>query len=458
LNAASGLALLALAACWLPGSVQAHAPLARGLVLAREGGAMFVRLPGFGWVLRSGEQQPFAYACDALVGVLPGETVTPMVARADGALLVGTASGLRALDARGCPLPVIDGELGTAPISALAIAADGMISYAAAAGAGAALHRSDDGGASWVKRAALPSDQPVTGLQITGDDGEHVHVSVGSTDVSAAWLVSADGGASFARVEQARALTLLHVVGGTATESARLWAMGRAPSGQRGADIVHAEQPAGPWTAGLRVNFFGGFAREPSGVIWVGDEGGGVFRSDDGGEHFDEVAPEQAVACLTYGADALWACTPATPQKRAVARASDPATGFADVLALASVDRMVECGPRIDVNAICAAAWSEWQIDVRMTMGAAAPAAPVATTADASTTTTNDAGVLAERDVDERLRASDESGVGEGSSADGRGCNAVRRNLTVESHGAVLLWLVAALVLVTRRRSRSASA
>jgi hypothetical protein len=431
---AGGIALLA----WcLASSVQAHAPLARELVLAGEDGGLFVRMPGFGWLVRDGEQREFAYACDALWGVQPGESATPMVRRADGSMLVGTAAGLRAIDARGCPLAAVAGELGTAPISALAIDASRSVAYAVVTGAGAALHRSEDGGASWARRAELPSDEPVTALQVSADS-ERVYVSVGSSDARAALLVSSDGGSSLLSIAQTRALVLLDVAQTASGDGVQLWAMARAPSGQRGADILRAEQPEGPWAERLRVNFFGGFAREPSGVVWIGDEGGGVFRSDDGGDHFSEVAPEQAVACLAHGAAGLWACTPGTSQKRAVAVARDPAAGFADVVAFAAVDRMVECGDELDVSAICAAAWSEWQVDVRMAASASPPSAPAASDGG------SDAGLL---DGD-----AEAAGADAGASSGGASCALASPG--VARRGGSWPWsaLLAAIALLTRRR------
>jgi hypothetical protein len=422
------------------GEARAHAPLARGLALGAEGAAA-VAMPGFGWLVRGGAGQPFTYACEALLGVAQGaqanEPAQPMAYRGDGSLLIGTAAGLRALDARGCPLPAsATGELASLPIGALALVGDGAIAYAAVTGASAGLYRSADGGEHWERRASLAATDAVTALLVAGDDREHVALSVVSElDMRAALLISEDGGATFERIEPERALTLLHAAAG---EPARWWALAKPLDGKRGMEILRADQPAGPWTALLRVNFFGGFALDDSGVNWAGDEGGGVFRSDDGGDHFVEVAPDQAVACLAVGADGLWACTPGTSEKRAVAVANEQGTAFNDVVAFADVDRLVECGPDLDVSTTCAAAWTEWQVDVRMMNADVIDAGTSdAGTSDAGTMDagTSDAGMAAPPPAETRP---------------GTGCG-VSAGASTAGLGARWLLVLACLLLARRR-------
>jgi hypothetical protein len=365
---------------------RAHAPLSRGLALAKSGGAAAVRMPGFGWIVRDDEQQAFAYACDALVGVTPDESALPMVYRADGALLVGTAGGLRMLTRDGCPLPIAASDLHL-PIAALAEHA-GEVVYAASAGSEAALYQSDDGGQHFVLRTRLDASEPVSALLVRGDDANAIYMSQTRADMQSVLSLSEDGGVSLRRVEQARQLTLLHVAPSPAL---RLWASSRAldATGNRGVDILRADAAEGPWLSVLRVNFFGGFTVDADGVIWVGDEGGGVYRSVVDGDHFEAVQPNMAVACLLQGQDALWACTPGTPKKRAIAKSSAGSDPFSDVVAFADVDHLVACADT-DVNASCAPAWHEWQLDVRMLATTASDAGvmPLDASAGTSTSTT----------------------------------------------------------------------
>jgi hypothetical protein len=170
--------------------------------------------------------------------------------------------------------------------------------------------------------------------------------------------------------------------------ASRFWAVGRSPTGtgNRGFELVHAATPAGPWTSGFEVNFFGGFAREPSGTIWMGDEGGGVYRSVDGAVTFTDVSPSTAVACLTYAHGALWGCRPGTPEQPALGRWNDARGAFDDVVTLADITRLVQCDPPTEVETLCAAAWVEWQRDVLMIP----PPKPALADAGAARTTESD--------------------------------------------------------------------
>jgi RNA polymerase sigma-70 factor (ECF subfamily) len=356
-------ALLVATLCFAAGVARAHAPLARTVAVAPDaGGGMAVRMPGFGLVVRADEQSPFAYACDALLGIEPTETVTPLVYRGDGALLIGTRGGLRIVGADGCPAATSAAELAGVPIAALAVHPDDAnLVYAVSTGAGAAIYRSDDGGEHWQLRSQIGDGEPISALLLARGNADLVYVSRPS-GMQSSLLVSEDAGATFETFQQERALALLHV---ESVDAQRLLAMARNPD--RTVAILRAVQPQGPWAEVARVNFFGGFAIDPSGALWVGDEGGSVFRSGDGGDSWQDVQPDAAVACLVHGRDALWACTPGTPRQRAVARLADAADASAeleDVTTLAAVDALVDCGAELDVAQTCASAWNEWRVDV----------------------------------------------------------------------------------------------
>lgn len=352
----------------------AHAPLARALALSPDGSALALRMPGFGLLVRASTDAPFAYACDALLGVDPAQVSLPWAFRADGALLLATAAGLRALGAEGCPIDVTAVGLPAAPIVALVASPDHPdVLYAVIAGDEPALHRSDDGGERWTRRAALPGAADVSALLVHPDDPARVYLSqVVDTDESLI-LVSDDGGETLTAFGQSGVLRLLHVERGARP---RLWAT--APdAGIRGALILRADQPDGPWDQRLRVSFFGGFAVDAASAIWVGDEGGGVYRSTDGGDRFEEPLPDTAVACLSSHDEALWACTPGTSTMRALAVWNGARQRFDDVVAFADVDRLVECAPELDVADVCAAAWTEWRIDVQPAAATPAIDAPL---------------------------------------------------------------------------------
>jgi hypothetical protein len=357
-------ALAACALCCVAGPAGAHAPLARDLALAPDGSGIAVRMPGFGLLVRRGEQEPFEYACDALLGLQPTEVSTPLAYRSDGALLLGSETGLRIIATDGCPMDASATDLVGAPVVALAAhPSDRNLIYAVTSGSDPGLHRSRDGGVRWTLRSRISADAKVSALLLDSDNPDTLYLSQTTGALRPAIAISEDGGGSFSTVvEQEREQVLLHVESGPAK---RLWAMSRS-GGVRGVDILRAERLEGPWDEVLQVNFFGGFAADRStGVIWVGDEGGSLFRSSDGGDSFEDVQPSTAVACLVHDRRALWACTPGTTEQRALAALMDPDGDFEDVMAFADVDRMVDCAPELDVAQVCAAAWNEWRADVQ---------------------------------------------------------------------------------------------
>lgn len=358
------------AVCWGAigtASAFAHAPLARAVAVGREGAAIALRMPGFGLLVRAPGDERFAYACDALLGWTPEDMQAPFAYLAGGELLVGTAHGLRAFTPSGCPAAE-SVRLADVPIAAIAVhPGHSARVYAVSAELTPGLYRSEDGGASFALRGRLQAGTPVSALLLDPRDPEVVLVS----QQGALLARSEDGGASFQRFPQERELVLLRAAAG---DPARLWAMART-RGVRGADILRADRIEGPFEPALHVNFFGGFAvDEATGALWAGDEGGGLFRSSDGGDSWEEVAPDLAVACLAQANGAVWACTPGLPAQRALATMARETTDAQDVVAFTDVDRLTDCAPELATDVLCAAAWNEWRADVLGVMSGAGAA------------------------------------------------------------------------------------
>jgi hypothetical protein len=363
--AATGLALSLV----VPGHALAHVPLARSVALAPQGTAAAVSLPGFGIAVRRDGDASFAYACDALLGIVSSDVTPPMVFTEFGGhetLLIGTDSGLRSVTADACPSDAFGGLLRQQPVLALAVLARSPnVVYAVTQRGSVRIARSDDGGLTWEMRATLPTAGPISGLVLDDADENAVYVSA-AAPTSSTVFVSTDAGVSFSAVQQDAARALLALQGPSESfDGRRFWAVGRVPAtaSNRGFELTHAAAPEGPWTPVLTLNFFGGFAVQPDGVLWAGDEGGGVYRSPGGDATFDDVSKGTAVANLAYAQGALFGCTPGTSTQRAVARWSDAHSAFDDVVALVDVTHMVDCAP-LDVARTCAAAWVEWQRDV----------------------------------------------------------------------------------------------
>jgi hypothetical protein len=147
----------------------------------------------------------------------------------------------------------------------------------------------------------------------------------------------------------------------------RLWARARDAQsvGNRGFAILRADTPDGPWRALTRVAYFGGFVIDAEGVISVGDELGGVARSSDDGVSFKQLNAEVSVACLAQAGSGLWAGTIGVLREPALQTMAG-AQPFAGVVALAEIEQLVSCSPELQVEHVCAGAWSEWQRDVLM--------------------------------------------------------------------------------------------
>jgi hypothetical protein len=364
---------------WLAASaVHAHAPVPRRVVLTPDASAIALSLPGFGLLFRPRSDQPFSYVCDALLGLKPSDTVPSLAFLADGSLLIGSADGVRNLAPDGCPRANAGGELAAASVVAMAVRpGTPEIAYAVVSGSSAGLWRSLDGGKHWELRSKVDESELTSALVVSASNPDHVYLSVRAA-AGPIVLASTDGGASLTKHAQDLALTLLSADGRALFP---LWAISRdaLTVGNRGLAILRAQGPAGPWQTMLRVNYFGGLVVDAAGVIWVGDEIGGLYRSDDGGDSFRNSDSDADLGCLaSSGGGALWACTPGTPKEPALQKlvSGQPRT---DIVAISAVDQLVSC-PGLDVAKTCAAAWVEWQRDVRLLpvtsqdAGAAAPA------------------------------------------------------------------------------------
>lgn len=351
----------ALVLCLVTARASAHAPLPRGLAVSPDGVGVALALPGFGVLLRTAAAPGFAYACDALLGIPPSDAPAAVQYFADGSLLLASSGGLRTFDADGCEQAAPHVALGRAPISAIAIHGASQMAYAVATELGEGVWRSEDGGASWQLRGAIEDSANVNALLVDAEDSAQLYVSSGASDADAALRVSSDGGATFQAYPQARVVRLLAV-----EDAGQLWAVARAldHKANRGFDILHADAASAPWQSRLRVNFFGGLTITDNGEIWVGDEGGGVYRSTDRGASFALVESPRSISCLASAGNEVWACTPDLPSAPALNVLDGAAVSFEPALSLADVDAQVTCAQHNQGVDPCQAAWVEWQRDV----------------------------------------------------------------------------------------------
>jgi hypothetical protein len=359
-DSSCGLAL-ALACCSYVLPARAHVPEARGLAVSATGDALAVTLPGFGIAYRAAPTQPFAYICNSLLFSRLTDGTPTVVLHADGSLLVGGAAGMRSLSADGCPLPA--SELSDASVVALAAQPGATQNvYALVAGENAGLWRSLDGGLHWQLRSTISAPDSVTALVVSPDNPDHIYLSAKTSLAAFVWS-SSDGGTTLVSHAQDVARTLLAVQGA----SEQLWARARdaQSAGNAGAAILRAPSPDGPWLPLTRVEYFGGFVIDAAGVISVGDEIAGVYRSHDDGRTFRQLEPDARVSCLAAAGDTLWAGTTGVLRDPAL-QSMAPGQPFAGELALTDVQQLVSCRAELNVERVCASAWIEWQRDVLM--------------------------------------------------------------------------------------------
>jgi photosystem II stability/assembly factor-like uncharacterized protein len=119
--------------------------------------------------------------------------------------------------------------------------------------------------------------------------------------------------------------------------------------------IVRSTDGGETWAVVASMPSVEGFAWSEDGTTaWVGgDEGSGLWRSDDGGATFARIDPDHEVGCLAVRGDELWACGNNFTDGFAIGRSTDGGASFEPMLVLADVRGMVECPPESDTAVEC---------------------------------------------------------------------------------------------------------
>lgn len=333
----------------------AHVALVRGLETAAAGTAVLV--PGFGVALATEQGESYRYACDAQLGTTPYNEQQHLVSLQDHGWLLADPGGLHRISASGCAAPAPQGFPRERAVLAVAVA-PGAEPTAYVVDDQSRIYRSEDAGATWHVLAELAAALPVTGLAIAGDAPHRIYVSQSSSkQASLAW--SSDGGVSFETAPlpgESGLVTLQAVQSG---EVDRLWLSASQPTSR---DVAIWRMNVGGEAVTVhQVRFFGGLALGDD-VVWVGDEAGGLYRSEHD-DPFSVLEPDLAVSCLHHDrAGSLWVCTPTTSDQNAVLVSDDLGETLRPQLALQQVQALVECPGAVKDQ--CASAWNEWQVDV----------------------------------------------------------------------------------------------
>lgn len=417
----------------------AHAPLARDLAVS-SGGDTALRMPGFGIVLSDTARGDYAYACDALLGLEASNITTAHAYRSDGSLLLGAPDrALRVVDRDACGSRAASGwptDVGVAALTAHPTLPTTF--YAATAETETRIYRSTDSGDAWQLQGTLDDGAMVTALKVTA--AAHLYVSRAGAPQHTDVLVSDDGGATFSTTSYGATFSLLYARSGSPDV---LWALSSRPESGDFA-ILRGAATAASLSVAHRVRFFGGFATDDAhDTVWVADEAGSLFRSSNGGDDFQAMPTDHAIACLVHDGNALWACTTGTNQQPALAVSDDQGETFTSEIAFADVERLVDCDTTPTVAQTCAGAWIEWQADVL-------ERAPIdASVSDASIV---DAATGDASDVD----ATPDAGTTTPASNGGCACNFANRNdMSDAGPSALPVWVL--LGLLARYRKRGAN-
>ncbi len=351
----SGAALSVLIASGLSASpVAAHVAIVRGLETAADRTAVLI--PGFGVAFASQAGGTYQYACDAQLGTTPYNEQQQLVSLQDQGWLLTDPGGLHRISPSGCQAPAPQGFPRERAVLAVAVAPGEPTLYVV--DDQSRLYRSDDAGATWHVLAELSAALPVTGLAVAGDAPRRIYVSQSSAEQSSlAWSI--DGGVTFETAPLPRDSGLVSLRAVESGDADRLW-LSASQTTSRDVAIWRMNAGSEPVTV-HRVRFFGGLALGDD-VAWVGDEAGGLYRSEHG-DPFTLLQPDLAVSCLHRDrAGSLWVCTPTTSDQNAVLVSDDLGETLRPQLALQQVQALVECPGAVKDQ--CASAWNEWQVDV----------------------------------------------------------------------------------------------
>jgi hypothetical protein len=102
------------------------------------------------------------------------------------------------------------------------------------------------------------------------------------------------------------------------------------------------------------------------GALWLGIGGdGGLYRSQDDGEHFERVHAEsvQSVTCLVERQGRLWMCANMAPNTNGIWFSDDVGGSFHKLLTFDEVTQPVMCDD-LEAQVACSRAWYDYDIEL----------------------------------------------------------------------------------------------
>lgn len=87
--------------------------------------------------------------------------------------------------------------------------------------------------------------------------------------------------------------------------------------------------------------------------VWVGGSATGLWRSRDGGAHFEQLSAELQVSCLRHRHGTLWVCDDSLTSGFQLGRSDDGGAHFEPVMHFADVEALSDCEAEAPARAMC---------------------------------------------------------------------------------------------------------
>lgn len=314
------------------------------------------------------------WSCAAAYGVDARNEDPPLTVFRGGRLAVATFEGVFVSDGTGCDW----GRPTGAPANTFVIdvvrgaSSDEGYLVATAFEVDDRIFRTRDAGMSWQ-----PVGDPIAGVLVdriraAPSDERIVYLSAAMPARAGEarevfTLRSGDAGESFARrlfaLEPGETNLLLEGV--DAADPSRLYARVTHFGGELEPErVVRSIDGGDSWETILRIPDVGGVVFDADGALFVGSRLGGVHRSSDGGDTFEQVSSLTA-RCLMASEGSLWLCNDEAVDGRALSRSSDSGGSFAPVVKLREIVELLPCPACSEVGYTCPA----WSPDVAFDLG-----------------------------------------------------------------------------------------
>lgn len=353
----------------------AHAhgpPRGRGLIV--DGDLIIVNIER-GLVISTDGGQRWDLHCGMAIGVNSSEQA-PMRLLSDKRLMLATSRGVQHSSLDYCDFTVLDSPDATTLVMA-AHPTEPLTSLVSTTSEPLqGLYRTGDEGTSFERIGELPEFAFLAnGMAYAPSDGTRVYAPANGansdqTGVAYFMAVSSDGGATFAFNEVAidadqAGLNLLGVHP-TDAQTVMLRRIGREL--MREDELLISNDGGQSFSVRMQAEAILALAVKPDGSRMLVGNAEGLFRSDDGGQSFEQVVAERSVSCLHYEGERLWVCLEPIDAIgfAGLSRSDDDGDTLEPVMVFDEVDEPPACAAGTAVAESCDVTWEDWYRELVM--------------------------------------------------------------------------------------------